>query len=120
MSRQDANAAFALSSFLQGTNAAYIEQLYARYQDDPNSVTPEWRQFFAALATVLPEDAANVYITLTARSLLSGRFPMIDPGSSLKLALLRTWIGTSNFLPNSIERLCMTPAPRLASSSISS
>ena len=40
------------------------------------------------------------------------------PGTSLKL--LRTWIGTLNFLANSIERLCITPAPRLASSSISS
>ena len=33
---------------------------------------------------------------------------------------LRTWIGTSYFLANSIERECITPAPRLASSSISS
>ena len=32
MSRQDANAAFALTSFLYGGNAAYIEELYARYQ----------------------------------------------------------------------------------------
>ena len=31
MSRQDANAAFALSSFLQGTNAPYIDDIYARY-----------------------------------------------------------------------------------------
>ena len=38
MSRQDANAAFALSSFLYGGNAAYIEDLYARYEADPNSV----------------------------------------------------------------------------------
>ena len=38
MSRQDANAAFALSSFLQGTNAPYIDDLYARYEKDPNSV----------------------------------------------------------------------------------
>ena len=28
MSRQDANAAFALTSFLDGGNAAYIEDLY--------------------------------------------------------------------------------------------
>ena len=35
MSRQDANAAFALSSFLQGTNATYIDDLYARYEQDP-------------------------------------------------------------------------------------
>ena len=35
MSRQDANAAFALTSFLYGGNAAYIDDLYARYQIDP-------------------------------------------------------------------------------------
>ena len=35
MSRQDANAAFALTSFLYGGNAAYIEDLYARYETDP-------------------------------------------------------------------------------------
>ena len=33
---------------------------------------------------------------------------------------LRTWIGTPYFLANSIDRECITPAPRLASSSISS
>jgi len=38
MSRQDANAAFALSSFLQGTNATYIDDIYARYEKDPGSV----------------------------------------------------------------------------------
>ena len=35
MSRQDANAAFALSSFLDGANAGYIDELYARFQDEP-------------------------------------------------------------------------------------
>ena len=35
MSRQDANAAFARTSFLYGGNAAYIEDLYARYETDP-------------------------------------------------------------------------------------
>ena len=40
MSRQDANAAFALSSFLQGTNATYIDEIYARYEKDPASVDP--------------------------------------------------------------------------------
>ena len=35
MSRQDANAAFALSSFLQGANATYIDELYARYEKNP-------------------------------------------------------------------------------------
>src|ERR1700741_4657753 len=49
MSRQDANAAFALSSFLQGTNATYIDDIYARYEQDPASVNPEWQEFFKSL-----------------------------------------------------------------------
>ena len=47
------------------------------------------------------------------------RSPTIQvPGASENE--LRTWIGTPYFLANSIERECITPAPRLASSSISS
>jgi 2-oxoglutarate dehydrogenase E1 component len=49
MSRQDANAAFALSSFLQGTNATYIDEIYARYEKDPASVDAEWQDFFKSL-----------------------------------------------------------------------
>ena len=49
MSRQDANAAFALSSFLQGTNAAYIDDLYARYEQNPASVDTDWQEFFKSL-----------------------------------------------------------------------
>src|ERR1043165_9731596 len=49
MSRQDANAAFALSSFLYGGNAAYLEDLYAKYESDPNTVDAEWRDFFGSL-----------------------------------------------------------------------
>src|SRR5689334_16636187 len=49
MSRQDANAAFALTSFLYGGNAAYVEDLQARYEADPNSVDAEWQAFFQSL-----------------------------------------------------------------------
>ena len=38
------------TSFLFGANAPFIEELYARYQDDPSSVDGDWRTFFAALA----------------------------------------------------------------------
>ncbi|MBO6756505.1 MAG: 2-oxoglutarate dehydrogenase E1 component [Roseibium sp.] len=48
MARQEANAQFALTSLLYGANAAYIEDLYARYKTDPHSVEPEWQDFFAA------------------------------------------------------------------------
>src|ERR1700674_3468913 len=49
MSRQDANAAFALTSFLYGGNASYIEDLYARYEADPASVDAQWQAFFHSL-----------------------------------------------------------------------
>ncbi len=58
MSRQDANAAFALTSFLYGGNAAYIDELYGRYEADPASVDPEWREFFKSLKDQ-PADVAR-------------------------------------------------------------
>ncbi len=36
-------------SFLYGTNSSYIEELYARYLNDPNAVDESWRSFFAEL-----------------------------------------------------------------------
>ncbi|GLK68957.1 2-oxoglutarate dehydrogenase E1 component [Hansschlegelia plantiphila] len=49
MSRQAANEAFSRTSFLWGGNAAYVEDLQARYLEDPFSVDPEWRAFFEDL-----------------------------------------------------------------------
>ncbi|MCK4711540.1 MAG: 2-oxoglutarate dehydrogenase E1 component, partial [Marinosulfonomonas sp.] len=37
------------SSFLQGHNAEYIEQLYAQYAGDPNAVDAAWQAFFKEL-----------------------------------------------------------------------
>src|SRR5438067_6445 len=49
MSRQDANAAFARTSFLYGGNADYLEDLYARYEADPAALDAEWQAFFRSL-----------------------------------------------------------------------
>jgi len=56
MSRQDANAAFAHSSFLYGGNADYLENLYARYEQDPKALDGAWQEFFASLK----DNAADV------------------------------------------------------------
>ncbi|WP_417672509.1 2-oxoglutarate dehydrogenase E1 subunit family protein, partial [Roseibium sp.] len=48
MARQEANNVFALTSLLYGANAAYIEDLYAQYKENPSSVDAEWQDFFAA------------------------------------------------------------------------
>jgi len=49
MTRHELNDVFATTSFLQGANAPYLEQLYASYQQAPNSVAPEWQALFASL-----------------------------------------------------------------------
>src|SRR5262249_13266684 len=43
------NSAFALTSFLYGSNADYIDKLYARYEADPQAVDAQWQLFFAGL-----------------------------------------------------------------------
>ncbi|MDR3498516.1 MAG: 2-oxoglutarate dehydrogenase E1 component [Parvibaculum sp.] len=55
MSNDSARERLERTSFLSGANAAYVEQLYARFQQDPNSVDAEWRTFFEGLGDA-PED----------------------------------------------------------------
>jgi 2-oxoglutarate dehydrogenase E1 component len=38
-----------LSSFLYGGNASYIEDLYARFKTDPQSIDPTWASYFGKL-----------------------------------------------------------------------
>ncbi len=49
MTRQPQNQAFLQTSFLQGANAAYIEEMQAQYEQNPGSVSDEWRLFFQSL-----------------------------------------------------------------------
>ena len=49
MRRENLNEAFARTSFLDGANASYIEDLYERFQENPGSVTADWRAFFTDL-----------------------------------------------------------------------
>lgn len=43
------NDVMAETSFLYGGNAAFVEDLYAKWAADPNSVAPSWQAFFASL-----------------------------------------------------------------------
>ena len=43
-------------SFLTGQNAIFLEQLYERYQDDPDSLDLQWQQYFRQLDQELPSD----------------------------------------------------------------
>ncbi|MFW8595629.1 2-oxoglutarate dehydrogenase E1 component [Cribrihabitans neustonicus] len=46
MTDQSPNDLFHASSFMQGHNAEYLEQLYAQYANDPNAVDAAWGEFF--------------------------------------------------------------------------
>ncbi|MDR9427627.1 MAG: 2-oxoglutarate dehydrogenase E1 component [Salibaculum sp.] len=56
MTDQSPNDVFHASSFMQGHNAEYIEQLYAKYAANPGAVDESWRAFFKALGDT-PADA---------------------------------------------------------------
>ena len=111
MSRQDANAAFALTSFLYGGNAAYIEDLYARYEADPASVD-------AAMAVVLPEPEGR-------SGAASPRAPRAPPGRSrtgrsvgngeLVAALDGNWAETEKAIGDKIKGKAQTRGVELSS-----
>lgn len=56
MTDQSPNDQFHAESFMQGHNAEYIEQLYARYADNPGAVDGSWQAFFRSLGDT-PADA---------------------------------------------------------------
>ena len=49
MTDQSPNDQFHASSFMQGHNAEYLEQLYAQYANDPSAVDEAWQAFFKQL-----------------------------------------------------------------------
>ena len=49
MTDQSPNDQFHASSFMQGHNAEYLEQMYARYANDPAAVDESWQAFFKAM-----------------------------------------------------------------------
>src|SRR5262249_58604850 len=48
---------FPRTSFLKGPTASYLAELYTEYQENPSSLDPEWREFFASL----DDDAHSVF-----------------------------------------------------------
>lgn len=49
MNDHSPNDQFHASSFMQGHNAEYLEQMYAQYANDPNAVDAAWQEFFRAM-----------------------------------------------------------------------
>ena len=86
MARQDQNETLLQTSFLYGGNAAYIEDLYARFQSDPASVDAEWREFFGALG----DDKASVEKSARGASWKKANWPVHANGELIS-ALDGNW-----------------------------
>ncbi|WP_292286682.1 2-oxoglutarate dehydrogenase E1 component [Marivita sp.] len=86
MTDQSPNDHFRASSFLQGHNAAYLEQMYARYANDPNAVDDAWRTFFKQLG----DDDTAVRNDATGPSWARSDWPP-TPNDDLTAALDGQW-----------------------------
>jgi 2-oxoglutarate dehydrogenase E1 component len=113
MSRQDANAAFALTSFLYGGNAAYIEDLYARYEADPKSVDAEWQGFFQSLK----DDRASVERNARGASWKKPNWPL-RPSGDLVAALDANWAETEKALGDKIKARAQTGGVDLSTADV--
>ncbi|SNR46841.1 2-oxoglutarate dehydrogenase E1 component [Puniceibacterium sediminis] len=86
MTDQSPNDQFHASSFMQGHNAAYLEQMYARYANDPSAVDESWQAFFKALG----DDDIEVKKEASGPSWARSDWPP-QPQDDLTAALTGEW-----------------------------
>ncbi len=113
MSRQDANTVFAHTSFLYGGNAAYIEDLHAKYEADPASVDAEWQEFFKSLK----DDGANVVKSAQGASWKKPNWPVREDGD-LVSALDGQWAETEKKIGEKISAKAQAKGVELASADV--
>lgn len=113
MSRQDANAAFALTSFLYGGNAAYIDDLYVRYQADPNAVDAEWRAFFQSLK----DDPASIAQNARGASWKKPNWPILGSGD-LVAAFDGNWVEIEKSMGDKVRSRAQAAGVDLSTSDV--
>ncbi|MFP5480661.1 MAG: 2-oxoglutarate dehydrogenase E1 component [Alphaproteobacteria bacterium] len=86
MTDQSPTAAFAASSFLDGANADYVDQLAARHAQDPGSVDPQWAAFFQSLG----DSEVDTKRAATGPSWARADWPP-QPADDLTAALTGEW-----------------------------
>ena len=84
--RSEQNQQFLDTLFLDGGNAAYLEQMQARYAEDPNSVDVSWQAYFSSLG----EDRSNAVKNAEGPSWKRNDWPH-DNKSELTSALTGDW-----------------------------
>src|SRR5262249_24690365 len=110
MSRQDANALFAKTSFLYGGNAAYIEDLYAKYEADTAAVDAEWQAFFQSLK----DEKSDVLTSARGPSWKAPNWPL-RPNGDLVAALDGQWAETEKKISDKISTAAPAKGVELSS-----
>ena len=57
MTKIQSNDTFEKTSFLHGTNTAYIEQMYEKFRTNPNNIPKDWREFFTDIKSKLDNES---------------------------------------------------------------
>jgi len=114
MARQtDANEGFLQTSFLSGTNAGYIEDLYAAYTQDPHSVDAEWQAFFGAMK----EESATVAKNAKGASWKRPNWP-IPLNGELVSALDGNWAQVEKSLGEKIQKKAQTAGAEISQAEV--
>src|SRR6476646_84424 len=113
MSRHDANAAFARTSFLYGGNADYIENLYARYEADPAALDAEWQAFFESLK----DDRADVMASARGPSWQRAHWPQ-PARSELVSALDGDWQALERSLGDKVKARAQAAGVELSAAQV--
>jgi 2-oxoglutarate dehydrogenase E1 component len=113
MSRQEANAAFAHTSFLYGGNADYIEDLYARYEKNPGSVDAEWQTFFQSLK----DDKQDVEKSAQGPTWEKPNWPQ-RPSDDLTAALDGNWSETGKQVADKIKAKAQASGADISASDV--
>ncbi|MBL6427169.1 MULTISPECIES: 2-oxoglutarate dehydrogenase E1 component [Maritimibacter] len=99
MTDQSPNDQFHASSFMQGHNAEYLEQLYAKYANDPNAVDEAWQAFFRELG----DDEVSVKREAQGPSWMRADWPP-QPSDDLTHALDGQWPAEPEKAPKDLAK----------------
>ncbi|MGV6875113.1 2-oxoglutarate dehydrogenase E1 component [Pseudochelatococcus sp. B33] len=113
MARQDLNDAFAQTSFLYGGNGAYLDELYARFERDPQSVDAQWRAFFSGLS----EDKTLVEKNAKGASWERPNWP-IHANGELVSALDGDWSASEKAAGDKIKQKAQTSGVELSPAAV--
>ncbi len=113
MSRADKNEAFLNSSFLYGGNAAYIEELQAKYEENPSSVDASWQAFFSSLK----DERASVLKSAKGASWKTPGWPLVANGE-LVAALDGNWIEVEKKLGDKISAKAQSKGVEISSADV--